>query len=947
VTQGNHAQRRFTGGELSPSLQARTDIEQYESFLGDSLNVMSTNKGNLINRPGTVFDTLTDNSLQASRLIPFNFTDSESYILEFADEKLIIHRDGSPISINRSVYCGEEGRPNVSQDEHKFYDNGEFQFVAGDGPFTMQGIDATIATLEYTDSGGAHTVVDGVTEFYILSVNNDGNNTSDDIPVDRVEISLTQGGEALTLTADPTAGQDMLWVFDPVTELISPYTDTQVDDIKFAQVGDLVFFVQENHPPYQLERYGDNEFYFHPFYLKGGPWAPISPYGGTYSFAAGSPDNLTDIAAATTVTEVKEFEHPLTGGSANVGRYLRIRWKDSATNDPPQGWYEVHITSVPTDPTRSFDVEVTIPAVTVSGGADPDFTAQANTKNVEWRLFEPLNADGTGGWPTAVAIWDNRLVLAGNESNPTTIAFSQKNDYSNFAPDDWGDNHHTGSNVNEPVTDALDGFVYSLQEGKANKILWLEDTPRGLVAGTSSGIFMSQRTKSTEAYGPENFTMNLISEEGSSSVQPKYIDGRLYYVGALGTKILSLSYSVEADVYQPRQESIFSDHLLVDGIKEMVFARDPIQVLWIITNTGSLVSAVILDEQNQKGFFKHKIAGPYKGYKTSSVTSVAVIPSVELGYDVLYMNVNRPASQDAFGLEQNSIEHLSAYPIDGQTRELYTPLDSCVLDPGNRIVGYVAAENGGAGSLSTEDNHGLSPTDSFQLWGMKGDLDYLNGVNGFTAATTPGVTSLTFNSNTPDDATTPWNVPIWKTGGRLYDRDASLVRFGADDGETAFYESGYTYAEQPLFTYTVVNSNPGTITINGISMGYAYSFGWTPDVYFTTLPPVMNNQLGNADANITNITNVAFRVKDMLQLTMTRNSETDPITIEMIDQSLTVPSTSFVTDPISDHYVNGVIEETVEQSESDYDGTFTFRPIAGTSLNILGFYIRGERGTRR
>jgi len=53
MTQVTRVQQKFGSGELDPVLHERYDVEQYDSSIGDSLNVMCTNKGELISRPGT------------------------------------------------------------------------------------------------------------------------------------------------------------------------------------------------------------------------------------------------------------------------------------------------------------------------------------------------------------------------------------------------------------------------------------------------------------------------------------------------------------------------------------------------------------------------------------------------------------------------------------------------------------------------------------------------------------------------------------------------------------------------------------------------------------------------------------------------------------------------------------------------------------------------------
>ena len=134
----------------------------------------------------------------------------------------------------------------------------------------------------------------------------------------------------------------------------------------------------------------------------------------------------------------------------------------------------------------------------------------------------------------------------------------------------------------------------------------------------------------------------MISEEGSSKVPAEYIDGKIYYISKLGDKLLSMQYSQDADGFRPQVESIFSEHLLKDGVKAMAYARTPIAVLWLVTNSGNLVSAVNLDVSKEKALFKHKLGSPdYNTRTTPLVRSIATIPSDDLSFDQLNMSVTR------------------------------------------------------------------------------------------------------------------------------------------------------------------------------------------------------------------------------------------------------------------------------------------------------------------
>lgn len=74
-------QGHFDGGEVSPLLYGRVDSERYKSSLALCKNWIPTIQGGLTRRPGTYFINKTAGS--SARLIPFEFSTTQAYILEF------------------------------------------------------------------------------------------------------------------------------------------------------------------------------------------------------------------------------------------------------------------------------------------------------------------------------------------------------------------------------------------------------------------------------------------------------------------------------------------------------------------------------------------------------------------------------------------------------------------------------------------------------------------------------------------------------------------------------------------------------------------------------------------------------------------------------------------------------------------------------------------------
>lgn len=97
-------QSNFNGGEFSPLLYGRVDTERYATGLATCLNYIPTIQGGLVRRPGTYFVTEVKDSTKACRLVPFEFSTTQAYILEFGDQYLRFYRDHAQITSGGSPY---------------------------------------------------------------------------------------------------------------------------------------------------------------------------------------------------------------------------------------------------------------------------------------------------------------------------------------------------------------------------------------------------------------------------------------------------------------------------------------------------------------------------------------------------------------------------------------------------------------------------------------------------------------------------------------------------------------------------------------------------------------------------------------------------------------------------------------------------------------------------
>lgn len=90
-------QGSFNAGEWSPLLHARSDLAKFGNATALLQNWLPTVQGPVQRRPGTKYVAEVKDSSKATRLVPFEFSTTQAYIIEFSDQFLRFYRDRGQI----------------------------------------------------------------------------------------------------------------------------------------------------------------------------------------------------------------------------------------------------------------------------------------------------------------------------------------------------------------------------------------------------------------------------------------------------------------------------------------------------------------------------------------------------------------------------------------------------------------------------------------------------------------------------------------------------------------------------------------------------------------------------------------------------------------------------------------------------------------------------------
>lgn len=99
----NYIHNSFTHGEFSPRLYGRTDIKHYFSGLEKCENFVLKPYGGIERRPGSYYVGEVKTSSKTTRLIPFQYSTTQAYIIEMGDQYMRFYKNNGQITSSGSA----------------------------------------------------------------------------------------------------------------------------------------------------------------------------------------------------------------------------------------------------------------------------------------------------------------------------------------------------------------------------------------------------------------------------------------------------------------------------------------------------------------------------------------------------------------------------------------------------------------------------------------------------------------------------------------------------------------------------------------------------------------------------------------------------------------------------------------------------------------------------
>jgi hypothetical protein len=623
VPQVNYQQAIFNKGEITPKLHARADADQYAAGLAACRNFHVLVHGGVSKRSGTLYcgkSLKAPASTFASRLIPFVFSATQGYILEFSHLKLGFARGGGLIATGPVRYTidspyAEADLAGISYVQsadvvylvhrdypiHKLARFGEINWTLtplhlDNGPW----LDVNVKENACTPTGigkPAITVAPIPGDLEPTSEILDGNkatfwrstkNPPATLPLVftlatplacagyTVQALVNKERTGLEATNVPTT-VPRSWYFEGNTPTGWVVLDRRIaeTDWQNGEVREYYFTSDRICSQYRLTITSDNGSKWGTYiaevmlYLKDRP--------GTLIF-----DNTTNINGDAGFTD------------DDIGR--QIRWQGT------DGFWRV------------FTITGVNSPVSLSGTWD-GFWAYVLDGSQTWALGAFSEASG---YPSSVTLYQSRLCFAGTKSKPRTVYMSWSDDFERFE-------------IPDPLTDDAP-ITVTIAGERHDAINWLEEAEDLLMIGTSDSIVSVGGTESN-VISPTNIRQRVHTGFGSTpNTLPIRAGAVILFIGNHNTCVRELMYSSQANGYDANDIAVLADHLYKPGVFDLAFGQSPLDTAYMVSNNGTVIGVVYESAQQVVG---HSVL-EFEGGK---VKSLAIIP--EDGADTLYFVMER------------------------------------------------------------------------------------------------------------------------------------------------------------------------------------------------------------------------------------------------------------------------------------------------------------------
>lgn len=614
----------FVKGELSPLLEGRPDLAAYFNGAKTLLNWLLFRQGGLKRRDGSRFVKEVKTSAKDTILIPFEFSVSVAYMLEFGDQYIRVYKNGAAVLTSAGGPQVEIASPYVEADLrdihftqsadvlylfHPSYAQRKLSRVS-DTSWTLSTIvfspppsfeaDTDLAEILAPAANTGNGIV-----FYAAS----GIFLAGD--VGRQIISGAGRAIIKTLVSAVEVTADIIDAFS-ATITAGPGTVTTVGTALTSSVDHGLAvgnYVTLTNGPQAGEIRRVTAIPTTTTATLDAAYTVDQGVGRTWNKVIGIASGSWTLRGSPQVTLDPDKKEPVGTTVALVFGAAAMRSGDVGKLIKVYGGL-IKLTIFTNSTTMTGEILSVLSDATT---ANPVAAAAG-----AWTL-EVASWSSARGFPRTGEFYQGRLGQAATASEKTTFWLSASDDFENYA---------TGSL-------AKNALQYAIAAKRVNQIEWLADRI-DLFLGTAGAEFRAKGPGLDEPLGGDTIPdVRSQTGEGSAHIQPVIAGKQILFVDRSRKRIHALGFSVEEDSFQALEITDIAEHITGSGIRlgPIGYASRPDPVLYFIRSDGQLVALTYFRLQQVVGFTRFTTDGTFE--------AVAVIPHPDGDRDQVWVIVKR------------------------------------------------------------------------------------------------------------------------------------------------------------------------------------------------------------------------------------------------------------------------------------------------------------------
>lgn len=552
----------FAAGQLSPELFGRLDLTKNQTGLQTALNFETMAHGPARNRAGFGYVLHAKFNNSKSVMIPFSFSTTQTYALEFGVQYMRIHTQGGTVLENNINITGiTQANPAVVTAPAHGYVTGQTVWLNSIGGMIQ--LNTRFVNV---------TVIDANT----FSINS----------LSGVTINSTAYN---AYTAGGTTAR--------VYEIVTPYLEADLGDLHYEQSADVMTLTMTGYQQRELRRLGATNWTLTTLSFAPTIAAPLAPGLATGGAGGGTPVNNIYMTTAVSSSLEESVSSPTTTQSYDLtvaGNFIDVNPKPGGIGVTGAIRYNIYkqISGIwgyigQTDGSVLRDKNIT-----------PDAT---KTPPIVNDPFPSVN-----NWPATVGYAGQRRIFGQTLTMPQNI---------------WATQAATESNMTYSIpsraSDAVFVRIATRDSQLIRHIIQLAD----LIILTNSGVWRIQ-SDATSPLSPTNVDPRLQTAIGASNVRPMVVGRSLIYAEDSGGRIRETTYAWQLQGYDSRDLSLLAPNLF-DGFAHVsaAYTRIPVPIIWYVRNDGALLGCTYMVEQDVAGWHVHN-TGATGADKFESVCSV-------------------------------------------------------------------------------------------------------------------------------------------------------------------------------------------------------------------------------------------------------------------------------------------------------------------------------------